>query len=466
MSFFSRLTALARQRNSLLCVGLDPHPEQLASADASHARDACIRLIESTHEYAIAYKPNIAFFEIYGAEGITALQQVIRVVPDEIPVLLDAKRGDIGSTSKAYARAVFETLVASAVTVNAYLGLDAIQPFIQDPEKGVFILCKTSNPSSSDLQDRYLLDGKTVYSHMADLARQWNTGDNIGLVIGATFPEMLAEIRSQNPHMWFLTPGIGAQGGDTQAAMHAGLRQDGSGLLVPVSRAIANADDPAEAARTLRDEINRARESLSGKPMVGSEKEKLAQGLLEMGCVQFGEFTLKSGIQSPIYIDLRRLSGDPALLNRAARAYAQQIAGLPAERLAGIPYAALPVATAISLQTGIPLIYPRKEVKDYGTKSAVEGPYNPGERVIVIEDLVTTGSSTLEAIEKMKTVGLTVKDIAVLIDRRAPGDRRIEEQGLTLQAVFTLPELLQTWQRLGSISAEQVGQVEIFLNQS
>lgn len=465
MSFFSHLSELAKSRNSLLCVGLDPHPDKLATADANHARDACLELIESTHKYAIAYKPNIAFFEIYGAEGLSALKEVVGAVPDVLPVILDAKRGDIGSTSRAYAKAIFETLATNAVTVNAYLGFDAIQPFIQDSEKGVFILCKTSNPSSGDLQDSLLQDGKTVYSHMANLAREWNTKDNIGLVIGATYPQTLAEIRAQNPGMWFLTPGIGAQGGDIKVALHAGLRQDGSGMLVPVSRGIANADDPGRAAIELRDEINRARENRPAMPASSGDHEKLAAGLLEAGCVKFGDFTLKSGIQSPIYIDLRLLSGEPALLNLAARAYASRIAGLNVERLAGIPYAALPLATAISLQTGIPLIYPRKEVKEYGTRAAVEGPYNAGDRVVMIEDLVSTGASTLEAIDKLEAVGLTIKNIAVLIDRRTPHDQRLEEQGLDLHAVFTLPRLLQIWQEMGRISADQVEQVEAFLKQ-
>ncbi len=463
-SFFSRLSELASANNSLLCVGLDAHPDQLPQRNAAFARDFCLRLVEQTHPFAIAYKPNIAFFELYGAAGIEALLEVIQAVPDGIPVVLDAKRGDIGSTSKAYAQAVFDTLGADAVTANAYLGYDAVKPFIEETHKGVFILCKTSNPSSADLQDIPLVNGRPVYRQIASLARRWNTLDNIGLVIGATYPQTLAEMRRETPEMWFLTPGVGAQGGDMQAAMQAGLRQDGLGLLVPVSRSISQAADPAQAAKELRDQINRCREN---KAQVKSRHphEQLAVGLLELGCVKFGEFTLKSGKTSPIYIDLRRLSGDPKLLFQAASAYAGQIVGLPAQRLAGLPYAAIPLATALSLQTGIPLIYPRKETKEYGTKAAIEGPYESGEQVIVVDDLVTTGLSKFEAIDKLTGAGLAVKDIVVLIDRRAKSDRVFAEKGLNLHAVFTLGELLEIWQSLGMISAEQRKLVEDYLDQ-
>lgn len=465
ISFFSRLTQLANARNSLLCAGLDPHPDQLPQQSAAAARDFCLHLVEQTHPYVIAYKPNIAFFEMYGTAGIEALLDVKQAIPAEIPVVLDAKRGDIGSTSKAYAQAVFQTLGADCVTANAYLGYDAIQPFIQDSQKGIFILCKTSNPSSVELQDIPLVTGQTVCHHLACLAQSWNSRDNIGLVIGATHPQTLAEMRQAVPEMWFLTPGIGAQGGDLPAALQAGLRQDGLGMLVSVSRAISQAAEPAQAAKTLRDEINNCRVNRPQQKL-NYRLEKLAAGLLELGCVKFGEFTLKSGKSSPIYIDLRRLSGNPQMLFQVARAYSDIISRLPAQRLAGLPYAAIPVATAISLQTGIPLIYPRKETKEYGMKAAIEGPYESGEQVVVVDDLVTTGLSKFEAIEKLVEAGLLVQDIVVLINRLACNDRVFEEKGLALHSVFTLSELMVIWQSMGKITGEQRQLVEDYLNQA
>ena len=161
MSFFTRLEARANQCNSLLCVGLDPHPADLKAPTAGAARDFCLRLIEATADLAAAFKPNAAFFEAFGPEGTRVLEEVIQAVPKGIPVILDAKRGDIASTAQAYARAAFETLKADAITLSPYLGYDSLEPFLADAERGVFLLCKTSNPGAADLQDLLVLPGAT-----------------------------------------------------------------------------------------------------------------------------------------------------------------------------------------------------------------------------------------------------------------------------------------------------------------
>jgi orotidine 5'-phosphate decarboxylase subfamily 2 len=153
MGFFSRLEKRAVDVNSLLCVGLDPHSEDLSSVDPKSAREFCLRIIGATSEFILAYKPNSAFFEVFGAEGIAVLEEIITYIPEEIPVILDAKRGDIASSAQAYAKAVFETLGVDAVTINPYLGFDSLQPFIGDDQQGAFLLCKTSNPSAAEIQD-------------------------------------------------------------------------------------------------------------------------------------------------------------------------------------------------------------------------------------------------------------------------------------------------------------------------
>ena len=209
-SFFEFLSERCQQVDSLLCVGLDPHVDDLPRPSAAAARDFCLRLIEATSSIAAAYKPNSAFFEVYGAEGVQALKDVIAAVPDGIPVILDAKRGDIGSTAQAYAQAAFQTLGAHAITVNPYLGSDSVAPFLKDPSKGVFLLCKTSNQSAGEFQDK-LIAGQPLYAQVAQLARSWNKNKNVGLVVGATYPEVLAELRDLAPELWFLTPGIGTQ---------------------------------------------------------------------------------------------------------------------------------------------------------------------------------------------------------------------------------------------------------------
>jgi uridine monophosphate synthetase len=190
----------------------------------------------------------------------------------------------------------------------------------------------------------------------------------------------------------------------------------------------------------------------------------LADGLLEAGCVKFGEFTLKSGATSPIYIDLRRLVAFPALLKEAAKAYAEIMRGLEFDQLAALPYAAMPIGTAISIHGNWPMIYPRKEVKEYGTKVQVEGVYAAEERIIVIDDLISSGGSKLEGIQKLNDVGLEVKDIVVLIDRQSAGVDFMGEHGYKLHSVFTLPELLEHWEQSGKVDATMIAKAREFLS--
>lgn len=269
-SFFSFLDKRIDDSSSLLCVGLDPHIPELKEPNAASALDFCLTLVKQTAPYAAAFKPNAAFFEVFGAEGWTALKQVIEAIHEEssrlgslIPVILDAKRGDIASTAEAYARSAFENLGAHCITLNPYLGKDSIDPFIQNSEKGVFLLCKTSNPGSGDLQDLQLENGLTLYEHVAKLAQAWNTKNNIGLVVGATHPEALTRVRAAAPDLWFLAPGVGAQGGELASALKAGLRKDGKGILLPVSRGISRAENPRQAAAELRDQIVQIRYQIS-----------------------------------------------------------------------------------------------------------------------------------------------------------------------------------------------------------
>ena len=278
-SFFSFLEKRVDDSSSLLCVGLDPHIPDLKQPTAASALDFCLTLVKQTAPYAAAFKPNAAFFEVFGAEGWVVLKQVIEAIHAEsvrlgsmIPVILDAKRGDIASTAEAYASSAFENLGAHCITLNPYLGKDSIDPFIQNHEKGVFLLCKTSNPGSGDLQDlnidggQWMADGELrstvngqrsmpLYEHVAKLAQAWNTKNNIGLVVGATHPEALARVRAAAPDLWFLAPGVGAQGGELESALKAGLRKDGKGILLPVSRGISRAEKPGRAAAELRDQI-------------------------------------------------------------------------------------------------------------------------------------------------------------------------------------------------------------------
>ena len=195
-------------------------------------------------------------------------------------------------------------------------------------------------------------------------------------------------------------------------------------------------------------------------------KSLLADGLLEAGCIKFGEFTLKSGLRSPIYIDLRQIISFPKLLGQVAAAYLPVLKGLEFQRIAGLPYAAIPIATAISLAGNYPMIYPRKEVKDYGTKAEIEGEYHVGEMVVVIDDLATTGGSKFEAIKKLTAAGLKAKDVVVLIDRQSGAKEALEQAGFRLHAVLTITELLDHWEKTGIVDQDKLAATRSFLQKN
>ncbi|HEU4326861.1 MAG TPA: orotidine-5'-phosphate decarboxylase [Roseiflexaceae bacterium] len=267
MSFHDLLAGASDRNRSLLCVGLDPDParlpEELRTA-SDPVYSFCAALIEATADLACAFKPNIAFYEALGPTGMETLRRVIAAVPAGIPVILDAKRGDIGSTAEAYARAVFEQLGVNAVTLNPYLGGDSLAPFLRYRDRGCILLCKTSNPGSADVQDLMLADGRPLYLEVARRAQQdWNSAGNVGLVVGATHPQELAAVRGLCPDMPLLVPGVGAQGGDLAAAVRGAVDARGGGALINVSRGIMYASDGPDFAEAARREALRLREAIN-----------------------------------------------------------------------------------------------------------------------------------------------------------------------------------------------------------
>jgi uridine monophosphate synthetase len=199
---------------------------------------------------------------------------------------------------------------------------------------------------------------------------------------------------------------------------------------------------------------------------LNSDLASLADSLLEAGCIKFGEFTLKSGLKSPIYIDLRYIISFPKLLEQIGAAYLPLLKGLKFDRIAGLPYAAIPIATAISLAGNYPMIYPRKEVKSYGTKAEIEGEYHAGETALVIDDLATTGGSKFEAIEKLTGVGLVVKDVVVLVDRQSGAKESLEQAGYSMHAVLTITQMLDHWEATGKVAKDKIEETRKFLKQT
>ena len=260
MPFGEKLRAAAQRNGSLLCVGLDPQPQRLPVADSQQFLRT---IIEATADLVCAFKPQLAFFEAEGLAGWRTLRAVLEAVPADIPIILDAKRGDVPHVAAAYAHACFDVLGADAVTVNPYLGGDSLRPFLDRPDHGAFVLCRTSNPGALDLQD-LLVDGEPLYLRVADLARQWGAPHgNAGLVVGATYPRELAAVRARCPDLPILLPGIGAQGGDLEAALQAGLDAEGGGLVVSASRSVLYASAGADFAAAARAEAQRLRDAIN-----------------------------------------------------------------------------------------------------------------------------------------------------------------------------------------------------------
>jgi orotidine 5'-phosphate decarboxylase subfamily 2 len=252
VTYFERLRALSKERHTLLCVGLDPDPEQIAGGAAGALRH-CREVVRQTEEHACCFKPNSAFWEQYGPDGWKALLDLRHEVA-ETPFLLDAKRGDMGNTMHAYARAAFVTLAMDAATVTPYMGADSIEEFTRYGDRGVYVVCRSSNPGAQDLQ-HLAAEGKALYLHVAALAERLNERGNVGLVVGATAPEQIAELRAATD-LPFLIPGVGQQGGDLEGSVRAAWNGDPASCLISSSRSVLYAHSPAEAAAALKVEIN------------------------------------------------------------------------------------------------------------------------------------------------------------------------------------------------------------------
>jgi uridine monophosphate synthetase len=261
-----------------------------------------------------------------------------------------------------------------------------------------------------------------------------------------------------------LAPGVGAQGGDLSQAMTAGLDSQGQGMIVPVSRTVIYAEDPRAAAQSVRDGINAARQQVKKAPAGVTPYTDLILQMHELGCIQFGNFILVSGQSSPIYLDLRRLMSSPSLLRLAAQVYADLVRPLEFDHLAAVPYAALTIGTAVSLALNRPLIYPRKDIKVHGMRRSVEGCFSAGEKVVVVEDVVTSGSSVLRAVETLELAGLIVRDVVVLIDREQGGRQQLADRGYELHAALKLSEILAVLHRAGRVSTEKFNEVKNYLN--
>ena len=265
MRFVEKLLNISRKNCSLFCVGLDTDPGKipqylLGENDPIFSFNQ--KIIDATADLVCAYKPNMAFYEAFGSKGWDALKKTCEYIPEEIPIIIDAKRGDIGNTARMYAKAFFEELKVDAVTVNPYMGKDTIIPFLEYESKCAFVLCLTSNEGAKDFQ-LSIIDGRPLYEIVAEKVLSWNERNNCGLVVGATYPEQLKKIREIAPSLPLLIPGVGAQAGDIESTVKFGTNKDGELAIVNSSRAILYASSEKDFAQAARNETMRLRDLIN-----------------------------------------------------------------------------------------------------------------------------------------------------------------------------------------------------------
>lgn len=464
MSFFSKVAARSKAIGSHVCVGLDPRVLR-----AEELLPTCMRLVEATYPKAAAFKPNAAFFEAHGSAGAHALEVLLKALPGDVPCVLDAKRGDIGATNAAYGIAATK-LGAHALTVSPYLGVGALDPFLDDGALDLFVLARTSNPEAANVQDAQMWGGATMFEHVAREVAGSPRKDRLGLVVGATEPSAIERVRAIARDAWLLLPGVGAQGGDLGRAVRAARRADGSGFLVNVSRAAQDAASPRQYVTDLAAQIETIRvdagSTTDGAVDVAAHEARvarLADVLFACEAVRFGKFTLKSGVVSPVYVDLRRLVTYPRALAIVADVLAEALAPLAFDRIAALPYAALPIGTAVALRMDRPMIYPRGQAKTYGAKASIEGIFQAGERVVVLDDIATKGDAKIEALGPLTEAGLSVTDVVVLVDREQGARDLLASKGIRLTAVLTLRELVHALAASGKIDGASRDEVLAFL---
>lgn len=469
MSFTEKLTAAIVRNHSLLFVGLDPNPEMLPSRYGD--RDLLEALgdwlewaIEETADRVCAYKPTLGFYLALGKGGVELLDRVLAAIPADIPIILDAKHGDL-NTASALAKTFFEQWSVDAITLNPYAGQDAVAPFLMHPDKAVFILCRTSNPAQA-LQE-YPNPKSPFYLQVVKEAKTWGIPEQLGLEVGAVNVEVWRQIRLIAPERWILARSIWGEGCDFEAICSAGLNSSGDGLLIPVPQDLLGSENLGSEVRELNEKVDRLRQTCIQKnakcdlwlPDVCILEEHPHQDLIlqlfDIGCISFGEFVQASGEVFPYYIDLRKIISNPQLFHQVINAYAEILETLTFDRIAGIPYGSLPTATGLSLRLHHPMIFPRKEVKAHGTRRLVEGNFLPGETIAVVDDILISGKSVMEGAEKLKSVGLVVEDIVVFIDHERGVKDRMKANGYRAHSVLTLSEITETLGRSGRISLQQ-----------
>jgi uridine monophosphate synthetase len=474
MNFFEKLTNAIASRQSLLVVGLDPNPELLWVDAASPPQPASFlgqarawlkTVIAATADHICAYKPTLGFYQALGPAGLELLLELPHLIPADLPLILDAKLSDLNSSS-TLARTILGEWGFDAVTLCPFAGQDLAAPFLLYPDKGLLILCHTSNPGALPLQG-YPNPETPLYLQVVAEAQRWGIPEQILLEVGTADPQILSRIRQVAPERFILLRSFWGAEANLEPLLKAGLTAAGDGLLLPVPQDWLTQADLAAKTAALKASINQRRESAvdydsSCQVWLPSETldiqhphQALILNLFDIGCLLFGEYVQASGATFNYYIDLRQIISSPNIFHQVLHAYAEILKTLQFDRIAGIPYGSLPTATGLSLLMHYPLIYPRKEVKAHGARRLIEGEYKPGEKIVIVDDVLITGKSVLEGIEKLETSGLTVTDVVVLIDHGGGVKQRLQDKGYTAHAVLEISEITETLYRAARINDQQ-----------
>jgi len=487
MGFFVQLTEAIAERQSLLMTGLDPNPEMLQSwaqrrgmanrSFLSQARHWIKAVVEETSPHVCAIKASLGFYQALGPLGLELLLEVRDLVPRDLPLIIDAKHGDLNS-STALAHYLFKDLGVDAVTLSPLAGQDIAAPFLLYADKAVVITCRSSNPAAKRIQ-YHPSEGDPLFLQIVRECQLWGTPDQLLLEVGTSDPTVLGQVRQAAPERVLMLRSIWSEEERLDGLLEAGFNDAADGLLLPLPQNLLVEDDLGEQAAALKGLINRRRERwLNQHPRVEGNScalwvaepptatspapdagRDLILDLFDIGCLLFGDYVQASGAVFNYYVDLRQIISDPNLFHRVLHSYGALLEGLDFDRIAGIPYGSLPTATGLSLALHKPLIYPRKEVKAHGARRLIEGDFNDGDRVVVVDDILITGGSVLEGISKLESSGLVVEDVVVFIDHGGQRDRRARERlqaaGYRVHAVLDIETITRTLVAAGRLTAEQ-----------
>ncbi|MCC0178919.1 bifunctional orotidine-5'-phosphate decarboxylase/orotate phosphoribosyltransferase [Waterburya agarophytonicola K14] len=473
MNFTDKLNQAIATNHSLLIVGLDPNPEMMLLKYLSEDNNTLIERIEawllwviqSTCDRVCAYKPTLGFYQALGIPGLQLLERILTAIPPSLPIILDAKHSDL-NTSSVFARTIFTQWRVDAVTLTPYAGQDHSAPFLVYSDKSVFILAHTSNPQAEVLQ-RYPNLEQPFYLKVVEEAQSWATPEQLYLEVGTTNTETLTKIRAIAPERTILLRSLWSNNNNLESLIKIGLNSTGEGLLIPIPQDLLANNTLAEEVAHLNQTINNYRQKKCDRAATCEiwtpdvclldrhPHQDLILELFDIGCLLFGEYVQASGATFSYYIDLRKIISNPHIFNQVLKAYSDIVETLEFDRIAGIPYGALPTATGLALNLQRPMIFPRKEVKAHGTRRLIEGNFNPGETVVVIDDILISGKSVMEGADKLKSAGLKIKDIVVLIDHEGGVKDRLASNGYCAHSVLGISEITETLYQSGRIDREQ-----------